>query len=126
MDAIAGGGGLISLPAYIFAGVSTHMALGTNKLSNTMGTAIATIRYAMKGYMVRAFVLTTNLAASLVFLLNGSIFLSLGIVAGVFNIAGNWLGSQSFIGKGSAIVRPIMLVVIGLFACKLVFDLVVP
>ena len=32
VDAIAGGGGLISLPAYLIAGVPTHMALGTNKM----------------------------------------------------------------------------------------------
>lgn len=42
VDAIAGGGGLISLPAYLIAGVPTHMALGTNKMSSMMGTAIAT------------------------------------------------------------------------------------
>ena len=38
VDAIAGGGGLISLPAYLIAGVPTHMALGTNKMSSMMGT----------------------------------------------------------------------------------------
>lgn len=37
VDAIAGGGGLISLPAYLIAGVPTHMALGTNKMSSMMG-----------------------------------------------------------------------------------------
>ena len=46
VDAIAGGGGLISLPAYLIAGVPTHMALGTNKMSSMMGTAIATGRFA--------------------------------------------------------------------------------
>lgn len=33
VDAIAGGGGLISLPAYFISGLPTHFALGTNKLS---------------------------------------------------------------------------------------------
>ena len=233
VDAIAGGGGLISLPAFIFAGLPVHLALGTNKMSSSMGTLLATVRYAMRGYMVRAFVaaavpcaligscagsnvalltgdgafkvimlvalpfiaffvlrtpdldafsktaiprrramaitaavalvigfydgfygpgtgtfllllltalahqdirtaqgttkainLSTNLAALCVFLVNGSVLLPLGLAAGVFNIAGNWFGSSSFIGKGSAVARPIMLVVIALFACKLVFDLV--
>lgn len=36
VDAIAGGGGLISLPAYLIAGIPVHNALGTNKLSSTM------------------------------------------------------------------------------------------
>ena len=32
VDSIAGGGGIISLPAYLLAGVPAHTALGTNKL----------------------------------------------------------------------------------------------
>ena len=31
VDAIGGGGGLISLPAYMIAGIPAHMSLGTNK-----------------------------------------------------------------------------------------------
>ena len=33
VDSIAGGGGLISLPAYMFAGIPVHNAIATNKLS---------------------------------------------------------------------------------------------
>ena len=51
VDSIAGGGGLISLPAYLIAGVPAHMALGTNKMSSMMGTAIATGRFAKNGYI---------------------------------------------------------------------------
>lgn len=51
VDAIAGGGGLISLPAYIIAGVPTHLAIGTNKLSSTLGTAVSTGRYLKNGYL---------------------------------------------------------------------------
>ncbi len=57
VDAIAGGGGLISLPAYFFAGLPAHAAIATNKLSSTLGTAVATVRYALFGYMVKRFVL---------------------------------------------------------------------
>lgn len=46
IDSIAGGGGLISLPAYLFIGLPSHTALGTNKFSSSIGTLIATIRYA--------------------------------------------------------------------------------
>lgn len=45
VDAIAGGGGLISLPAYLLAGVPMHQAIATNKLSSATGTTISTIRY---------------------------------------------------------------------------------
>lgn len=45
IDSIAGGGGLISLPAYFIAGLPPHYAIATNKLSSSFGTAIATIRY---------------------------------------------------------------------------------
>lgn len=51
VDAIAGGGGIISLPAYMLAGVPAHMALGTNKLSSTSGTLISTLRYMKNGYL---------------------------------------------------------------------------
>ena len=232
VDSIAGGGGLISLPAFIFAGLPVHQAIGTNKLSSTMGTTIATIRYAVNGYMVKTFVivgvtcglvgswggsnlallasdtalkaimlvalpfiaffvlktknldafsneplprgkamaitaaialvvgvydgfygpgtgtflmlllpalahqdvrtaagttkainLSTNAAALAVFLANGAVLLPLGLAAGAFNIAGNYIGAGKFTKSGAAIVRPIMLVVLVLFAAKLVFDL---
>ena len=51
MDAVAGGGGLISLPAYLIAGVSPHQAVATNKLSSTMGLTVSTGRYLAKGYI---------------------------------------------------------------------------
>lgn len=44
VDSIAGGGGLISLPAYLLAGVPMHNAIATNKLSSATGTAISTAR----------------------------------------------------------------------------------
>ena len=45
VDALAGGGGLITLPAYLAAGLNPALVLGTNKLSSCLGTAVATIRY---------------------------------------------------------------------------------
>lgn len=46
IDSIAGGGGLISLPAYYLIGLPPDMAAGTNKMSAFFGTAVATGRYA--------------------------------------------------------------------------------
>jgi uncharacterized protein len=45
IDAIAGGGGLISLPALLWAGLPPHLALGTNKLQSAAGTTMAVHRY---------------------------------------------------------------------------------
>lgn len=45
IDAIAGGGGLITVPALLTVGVPPHLVLGTNKLSSTFGSAIASFTY---------------------------------------------------------------------------------
>ena len=49
VDAIGGGGGLISLPAYLIAGLPPHQAIATNKLSSTCGTAVTAFRFARQG-----------------------------------------------------------------------------
>lgn len=49
VDAIGGGGGIISLPCYLLAGVPMHFALGTNKLSSCIGTVASTVRYVKNG-----------------------------------------------------------------------------
>ena len=45
VDSIAGGGGLITLPAYYAVGIPPHMALGTNKFASSIGTLTASIRF---------------------------------------------------------------------------------
>ena len=49
IDSIAGGGGLIMMPALLFAGLPPVNALATNKLQSMFGTSIATWNYARKG-----------------------------------------------------------------------------
>ncbi len=51
VDSIAGGGGLISIPAYLFAGLPIHNAYGTNKFSACIGTIIAAVNYFKNGKM---------------------------------------------------------------------------
>lgn len=46
VDSIGGGGGLISLPAYLLCGLPPHMAIATNKLSSACGTTISTLKFA--------------------------------------------------------------------------------
>jgi uncharacterized membrane protein YfcA len=51
VDAIAGGGGLLTVPALLWAGLPPQLALGTNKLQSSCGTALATWRYARAGLL---------------------------------------------------------------------------
>lgn len=51
VDAIGGGGGIISVPIYLLAGLPTHVALGTNKMSSCIGTAVSTARYLRRGFV---------------------------------------------------------------------------
>ena len=70
MDAIAGGGGIISVPTYLIGlgGMPTYYALGTNKLSSGIGTFFSTARFIKNGYV------KWSLAApSIVFALVGSV-----------------------------------------------------
>jgi len=49
VDAIAGGGGIISLPAYLIAGLPTHLAVGTNKTVAGIGTSVSVAKYFRSG-----------------------------------------------------------------------------
>jgi uncharacterized membrane protein YfcA len=222
IDSIAGGGGLISLPAYLAAGIPPHLAIGTNKMGSAMGTVVSTARYAKNGYIkvklslcaallaiagsvigahlsmlasetvlkammlvalpVVAFYvlknkdlgeqeenkevsekkmilitmgaalvigcydgfygpgtgtflllvltglagmdirsasgttkvinLSSNIAALTTFLINGKVLIPLGLAAGVFCIAGHYIGSGLVVKNGLKIVRPVVLVVL--------------
>ncbi len=49
IDAIAGGGGLITIPTYLALGVPTPLILGTNKCVSSCGTSFAVFRYIRSG-----------------------------------------------------------------------------
>jgi len=49
IDAIAGGGGLVSVPALLLAGLDPVAAVATNKLSATFGAVSATLAFARRG-----------------------------------------------------------------------------
>ncbi len=53
VDAIAGGGGLLTLPALLAAGLPPHLALGTNKGQSVFGSSSALVRYARAGLVDR-------------------------------------------------------------------------
>jgi len=233
IDAIAGGGGLISLPAYIMTGIPIHYAVGTNKISSSLGTIVSTVEFARNGYLriklaapsiITAFVgsfigakialeissyffkilllviipatalylifnrqalhhksmgtddlstyqivwtmvvalllgvydgfygpgtgtfllilltgiahlpinlavgntkiinLTTNITALVVFLNSGKVLLLLGLIAGIFSIAGNHFGVLYYKKYGSQIARPIIIIVLLIFMVKTIYD----
>ncbi len=232
VDSIAGGGGLISLPAYLISGLPAHNAIATNKLSSSMGTSVSAFRYARQGYMpwkqalccaafailgsqagaklslimddgvlkivmlvlipvtavfvlaskslsseekeplapistlliaivlatvigaydgfygpgtgtflilfltvlarmklttangiAKAINFSSNIAALTVFLINGKALIPLGLTAGIFSIAGNYLGSKAFVKKSTKIIKPIMLIVLTVFFCKVLIEI---
>ena len=231
IDAMAGGGGLITLPVYMLAGLPVHNAIATNKISSFMGTSIATWEFFKLGYinvrkaawcivaaltgsalgarlalaindhifkvlmlfilpfvafyvirnqnfahpnkpfserrtqllstafaflvgiydgfygpgtgtfllllltgaarlslqeangLTKAINWTTNLAALTVFALSGKTLWSLGLTAGLFNIAGNHLGVKLFTKGGASFVRPAILLVLAIFMVKITTDL---
>lgn len=73
VDSIAGGGGLISIPAYMFAGLPIHTAYGTNKLSSCIGTVVAGANY----------------------LKNGKMNITAAIAGAAAALPGSWLGTLS-------------------------------
>lgn len=149
VDSIAGGGGLIALPAYLIAGVPAHVALGTNKLSSAMGTTVSTARLAKHGFlkgkvlmavcssaaalmgsalgahlalMVPAKVinLSSNIAALVTFIATGNVYYPLGLTAGVCSIAGHYIGAGMVAHDGQKVVRPVVLAVLGVLFIKIV------
>lgn len=49
VDSIAGGGGLISMPVLLMAGLPAHLALGTNKFAGAFGCFSSSYKYSKSG-----------------------------------------------------------------------------
>ncbi|AKN33712.1 membrane protein [Clostridium carboxidivorans P7] len=49
VDSIAGGGGIISVPAFLLAGVPPHITLGTNKFSSTCASFTSSLKFMQSG-----------------------------------------------------------------------------
>lgn len=86
VDAIAGGGGLISLPAYTIAGLNYDFASGNNKFSSTFGTLMATIRYAQ----------------------GGALQAKPALIASALALPGSWLGTKAAMALGSRVMGVFM------------------
>ena len=94
IDAVAGGGGLITLPAYLIAGLPPHMATATNKCGSTFGTIFATVR----------------------FLRGGKIQLKSAVCAAAAALVGSFLGARLNLIVSDRILTYIMLIVVPVMA----------
>lgn len=98
VDSIAGGGGLISLPAYIIAGVPTHFAIGSNKMASAMGTTISTSRYLKNRY------------------LKGAGMIRVAVCAVAAALVGSLIGARLSLLVDDRILRNMMIVVLPIVA----------
>ena len=57
------------------------------------------------------------------FLLNDAVLVTLGLIAGGFNIAGNYLGANYFARRGAGGVKHIILAVLVLFFAKTIYEM---
>lgn len=90
VDSIAGGGGLISLPAYFAVGLPAHVALATNKFSSFCGTFVSVLRY------WRA----------------GKIRPGIGLLATAGALAGSAIGAKLALWVSAAVIETVMLVLV--------------
>lgn len=129
VDAVAGGGGLISLPAYMLAGLPTHQAAGCNKFSASLGTVVATVNYIKSGkvkFRIAIFaaigaVIGSSMGTALALiisdkLLKGIMMVAIPLVA-VFLVTQKNLGKEKEVqqeGEKSLFSQSVISVVIGL------------
>lgn len=96
VDAIAGGGGLITVPVLVLAGASPLEALATNKLQGTFGAATAAVTYALAGHV------------------RPTEQLGMAAVAAVAGMAGA-LMAQAVPAEVLRVIMPVVLVAVALF-----------
>jgi len=94
IDSIAGGGGLLSLPAYMAAGLPPHFVLGNNKFSSSFGTFFATLRYHQ----------------------HGLIDVRVALLSAFFALIGSFLGSSAVLLLRPDFLRILLIIMIPLVA----------
>ncbi|MGB3762570.1 MAG: TSUP family transporter [Ornithinimicrobium sp.] len=67
----------------------------------------------------------TNLAALVVFIPQGAVMWEIGLLMGVCNVAGGYLGARTAVARGSGFVRVVFVVVVGAFILKIGYDTVI-
>lgn len=94
VDSIAGGGGLLSVPAYMAAGLPPHFVLGNNKFSSCFGTLFASLRYHQ----------------------HGLVDVRVALVSAFFALIGSFLGSSAVLLLRPDFLRILLIMLIPLVA----------
>ena len=100
VDSAAGGGGLISLPAYLFAGLPPHYTYATNKFSAACGTTFATAN----------------------FFKNGAMNLKVGVLAAIGSFAGSALGAHIVLLLSDELLRTMMFLILPVAAVVILWQ----
>ncbi|MFL5355840.1 TSUP family transporter [Archangium sp.] len=99
VDAIAGGGGLVTMPVLLATGLPTHLVLGTNKGQSVFGAFAALVRYARAG-LVRG---------------------KLAAVTFPLGLAGSFLGAWLVLKLRPEVLKPLVLALLVIVAAFLAF-----
>jgi len=99
IDSIAGGGGLISLPAYTLVGLDYNLASGCNKFSAMFGTLVAAVRYYK----------------------NGKMLLVPALCAAATALPGSWLGTRIAMALGTDFMNGFMVFAIPVVGVLVLF-----
>jgi uncharacterized protein len=100
VDSIAGGGGIISVPAYIVAGLPPTMALGTNKFSSTFG----------------------SITAALKFIKNKKYDIKSASIAATFAIIGASIGSSLAVKYASELLSYLLIIILPILTIFMIFS----
>ncbi len=94
IDSAAGGGGLISLPAYMAAGIPPHIATGTNKCSSMFGTMFS----------------------AWTFFKSGKIHIKAALVSAASALLGSWIGAMLNMIASDNVLRFILMITLPVVA----------
>ena len=112
---------LISLAAALVVGTyDGFYGPGTGTFLLLILTGIAKMDLRTASGTTKVINLSSNLAALVTFLINGKVILPLGLAAGVFCIAGHYIGSGLVVKSGRRVVRPVVLIVLMCLFVKIV------
>ncbi|QSH97478.1 sulfite exporter TauE/SafE family protein [Treponema medium] len=99
VDSAAGGGGLISLPAYLFVGLPPHTAIGCNKFSSACGTTLSAAR----------------------FFKNGAVDWQVAAVSAVCSFVASYLGIRIALMINQETLKTVLVIVLPIVAVLLLF-----
>lgn len=100
IDSIAGGGGIITIPAYLFAGLPIQVTYGTNKFVACIGTGFGAGNYIRKGY----------------------VDWKIGLPALIGSLIGSLLGAQLALHLKPEILQICLLIILPVVAVFMIFN----